>query len=186
MWLEERKVESILELGFGQLNDARFFASHGLKVYGLDFSRTAVEMAKEAILKEGLANISVKEFDFSHTLPFPDQEFDAVYSHFSLHYFDQEITQKVFSEIRRVLKKGGLLIFNVKSVTDWKYGDGNPVGPDMFDDAGDPGHIRHFFRRETLISLLSPLFSILEIRGCTVYYHDHDSDGYDVIATVNK
>lgn len=184
--LVESRVESILELGFGQLNDARFFVSHGFKVHGLDFSRTAVEMARETIARESLVNISVQQFDYSSSLPFSDGNFDAVYSHFSLHYFDQTTTFKVFSEIRRVLKKDGLLIFNVKSVKDWKYGEGNQVGPDMFDDAGNQGHIRHFFRCETLTNLLTPLYEIIEIKNSVVYYHNHDSDGYDVIARAKK
>lgn len=183
VFLKERNAESILELGFGQLNDARFFASHGFRVHGLDFSRTAVQMAGETIAKENLTGITVQEFDYSDPLPFPDEKFDAVYSHFSLHYFDQGKTCRVFTEIRRVLKRAGLLIFNVKSVKDWKYGVGNAIGPDMFDDAGNPGHIRHFFRRESLEELLTPIFDILYLKECVVYYHNHDSDGYDVIAT---
>jgi ubiquinone/menaquinone biosynthesis C-methylase UbiE len=185
-WLIKKKVETILELGFGQLNDARFFAHHGYKVHGLDFSTTAVALAQETISKESLTNITVQEFDYSSPLPFPDRKFDAAYSHFSLHYFDQETTFKIFSEIRRILKREGLFIFSVKSVTDWKYQDGNQVGPDMFDDSEVPGHIRHFFCRETLTELLEPLFNILKLEEYFVYYHDHDSEGYEVIATAKE
>lgn len=184
--LMEGRAVTILELGFGQLSDARFFASQGFKVHGVDFSAKAVEMANEAIRNECLANITVQNLDYSAPLPFADDSFDAAYSHFSLHYFDNSTTFQVFSEIRRVLKKDGLLIFNVKSVKDWKYGAGNSVGFDMFDDAGNPGHIRHFFRYETLTDLLQPLFTILEIQECVVYYHNHDSHGYNVIASAKK
>jgi SAM-dependent methyltransferase len=44
-------------------------------------------------------------------LPFEDGEFDAVVCQFGVMFFPEK--QKAFAEARRVLKKGGLLIFNV-------------------------------------------------------------------------
>lgn len=44
-------------------------------------------------------------------LPFPDEEFDAVVCQFGVMFFPDK--PKAFSEARRVLKPGGLFIFNV-------------------------------------------------------------------------
>ncbi|MDQ3188104.1 MAG: class I SAM-dependent methyltransferase [Pseudomonadota bacterium] len=44
-------------------------------------------------------------------LPFPDQSFDAVVCQFGVMFFPEK--SKAFSEARRVLKSGGIFIFNV-------------------------------------------------------------------------
>lgn len=182
-WFKERNAHSILELGFGRLYDAIWFVQQGFTVYGLDFSRAAFKMAKERIRKEKLTGITVQRYDYLNPLPFADGRFDVVYSHYSLHYFDNETTASVFAEVNRVLQKDGLFTFSVKSIHDSQCGVGNPVGLDMFDDEGDAGHIRHFFSRECLLDLLAE-FEVLSLQESTMHYAGCVTCGFEVIATV--
>jgi len=182
-WFRGRNAHSILELGFGRLYDATWFAQQGFTVYCLDFSRAVFKMAKERIRRENLTGITVQRHDFSTPLPFADSRFDVVYSHYSLHYFDNETTASIFAEVNRVLRRDGLFAFSVKSVHDPQCGVGNPVGLNMFDDEGDPGHIRHFFSEECLLSLLAE-FEILSLQESRMHYAGRDTCGFEVIAEV--
>jgi SAM-dependent methyltransferase len=75
-------------------------------------------------------------------LPFKDERFGGVYSHLALHYFRDEVTRRIFGEIERVLRPGGLLVFSVKSTEDPYYSDGEQLDEHIF---SRKGHIRHFF-----------------------------------------
>lgn len=130
----------ILELGCGQGDDAAFISRHGFEVVGLDISYAAVERARRQTAE--LSSVSFTVADIASPLPFDDASLTAAYAYLSLHYFDEGTTTRVFNEIRRVLRPGGLLGFVVKSVQDRLYGQGMSLGADYFNL---DGHVRHFF-----------------------------------------
>lgn len=111
------KTGSLLDLGAGHGQDSRFFAKKGYSVTGTDFSETALKFLKEKADKEGL-KIKTEQVDLSKDLPFGNESFDIVYAHLSLHYFDQKTTVKLFKEIHRVLKPGGVLAALFNTVDD--------------------------------------------------------------------
>jgi SAM-dependent methyltransferase len=151
---------SILDLGCGQCNDSIYFAKNDFEVYSIDFSPVALNKARSLIEANALKNIHVMEHDFSQSIPFADNTFMAVYSHLSLHYFDDQTTKQVFDNIWKVLVPNGVLGFCVKSIRDFRYGEGKEIGADMFDHEG---HIRHFFRTEYIEELLRDKWKILVI-----------------------
>jgi ubiquinone/menaquinone biosynthesis C-methylase UbiE len=58
-------------------------------------------------------------------LPFPDEYFDAVYSHMLLNMrFSLEDLHFIFSEMKRVLKLKSLNFFSVRNYNDKSYGKG--------------------------------------------------------------
>ena len=106
----------ILELGCGQGQDARFFADRNYNVLATDFSNTGLNYAKT---KTDNQLIKFQVLDMSKgALPFEDSEFDVVYSHLALHYFPDDITKKLFSEIKRVLKPNGIFAALFNTVED--------------------------------------------------------------------
>lgn len=76
--------------------------------------------------------ITLKKVDLRDELPFDSESFDVVYAHLSLHYFDKETTVRLFGEIQRVLKKGGVFAFFVNSINDPEYKTGKELEPDYF------------------------------------------------------
>lgn len=122
---------AILELGAGQAQDSRFFASKGYKVTATDIEDTALELAKQKAA-DASVDIALKKIDLSDELPFESESFDVVYAHLSLHYFDKETTLRLFGEIQRVLKRGGVFAFFVNSVNDPEYKTGKELEPDYF------------------------------------------------------
>ena len=159
-WMKNRKTKKILDIGGGEGKDSVFFAKNGYEVFCLDFSENAIKSCKENVEKNKVEDlVHPTPFDISIPLNFADETFDAVFAHLSLHYFDDRTTTKIFDQIKRVLKKGGMFFVRVKSIKDPLYGRGEKIGKDIF---LLDGHIRHFFSKDYLLGKLSG-FEILSI-----------------------
>lgn len=122
----------ILELGAGQGQDSRYFAERGYQVTSTDLAEAALTLSQSKIPPAVAANITVQKVDIAKRLPFNDNAFDVVYAHLALHYFSDAATQRIFHELFRVLKKGGILAFLVNAVSDPEYGTGTQLEPDYF------------------------------------------------------
>ncbi|MDO8618515.1 MAG: class I SAM-dependent methyltransferase [Candidatus Daviesbacteria bacterium] len=117
----------VLELGVGIGSDALFLASQGFQVMATDFSKDALAHIPESL------SLKTQQQDLNQLFPFADQEFDVVYAHLALHYFDRETTQQIFDEISRVLKPEGIIAVLLNSKTDSEYGQGKLLEKDYFD-----------------------------------------------------
>lgn len=97
----------LLDSGSGRADFAKAFAKAGLNTWAIDGSRYEKEY------KDGVHYIG--DFDLeTGTLPFKDDYFDVVFSKSVLEHIHRP--EKYLSEIRRVLKPGGLFIV---MVPDW-------------------------------------------------------------------
>ena len=97
------KSGKVLDLGAGQGQDTKFFAEQGYQVISTDISDSALELNKAKNPLTLKDKITVEKLDLTSDFPFPDESFDVVYAHLSLHYFDHDTTTKIFDEIERVL-----------------------------------------------------------------------------------
>jgi ubiquinone/menaquinone biosynthesis C-methylase UbiE/ADP-ribose pyrophosphatase YjhB (NUDIX family) len=125
------KQGKVLELGAGQAQDSCFFATRGFEVTATDIEESALELAKQKAAEKSVT-VKFKNVDLREELPFERENFDVVYAHLSLHYFDKETTLRLFGEIQRVLKKGGVFAFFVNSINDPEYKTGKELEPDYF------------------------------------------------------
>lgn len=124
---------ALLEIGGGLGQDSIFFAEKGHDVTFTDHSADALSRANMKIKEAGLsASIKTQVVDATQTLPFEDSSFDVVYAHLSLHYFDSETTAKIFSEIRRILKEGGIVAAFFNSTSDPEFGTGKKLEEGYF------------------------------------------------------
>jgi SAM-dependent methyltransferase len=117
---------TLLDLGAGQAQDSRYFAGKGYAVTSTDFSAHAIELAEQ----KPTAGITFKQVDLSHLLPFENESYDIIYAHLSLHYFDAVTTAKLFEEIHRVLKPGGVLAALFNTNDDPEIAEGEQIEPD--------------------------------------------------------
>lgn len=76
------------------------------QVEGVDISDGEIEKAKAHVAKVGAANVRFSVAS-AYELPFPDESFDAVFSHTVLEHLKEPV--KAIKEMRRVLVKGGVL-----------------------------------------------------------------------------
>ncbi len=103
--------ERVLDLGCGNGRYYDFLKEKQVEYTGLDNSEKLIELAKKRY--PGL-NFQIGD---ALRLPLPDNYFDKVFSIAVLHHFPSEgIRLESLDEVRRVLKKGGLLILTV-----WKF-----------------------------------------------------------------
>ena len=101
--MKTNNVKKVLEIGAGHGRDTIFFATNGIEVEALDYSVIAVEIL-DKVAKEKRLPVKPWIFDVKNSpLPFPDDYFNAVYSHMLLNMrFSLEELHFIFSEIRRV------------------------------------------------------------------------------------
>ncbi len=156
-------IKKILDLGAGYGRDSIFFASKGMKVEALDYSVIAVEILNK-IAKEKRLPIQSQIFEIKNNpLPFPDDYFDAVYSHMLLNMrFSEEELHFMLSHIRRVLKPKGWNFFSVRNHNDKFYGKGQEIEKEIYDINGF--QIRFFTENEIHSLVVSEGFEILQIK----------------------
>jgi ubiquinone/menaquinone biosynthesis C-methylase UbiE len=94
-----------LSCGPGIFTRAMAAACPGEWVLGLDISRAMLDVA--ARRARGYANVLLIRGD-AHDLPLADGSFGGVNSSGALHAYDDP--EEVFSEVRRVLKPGGIFV----------------------------------------------------------------------------
>jgi SAM-dependent methyltransferase len=157
-------VGNILEIGGGQGRDTIYFAENGLKVHTLDYSESGVRNIQKRATESGLGDrITAMRHDVRQLLPFDDAFFDACYSHMVLCMALTTMELEcIFTEIGRVLKPGGLIMYTVRNTEDPHYRQGIHRGEDLYETNG---FIVHFFSKEK-IAYLTKDYEIAEIEKC--------------------
>jgi SAM-dependent methyltransferase len=97
----------VLEAGCGIGTDAVQFVRSGARYTGVDFSPTALELARR---RHELAAARLVQGSITE-LPFADASFDLVYSNGVIHHLPQ--TRRAIAEFHRVLRPGGTAIVMV-------------------------------------------------------------------------
>jgi len=174
--IKDKNFRTLLDLGCGDGRDSLFFASEGLNVTSVDFSESGIKKLNE-LIKEKSLEIKTIQTDI-RKINFPDNSFDVIYAHLSLHYFDDEITTQIFEKLFRILKKDGLIFIKCKSVEDALYGQGEKVGEDMY----KKGHLRHFFSEDYMKEKLRD-FKILSVKKTSSVYHKYESNFIEAVGT---
>lgn len=101
--LKTIKGKKILEIGCSRGYDAKHYCKYSSYYSGIDISNEAIKIAKSL-------NLENSEFicGDGHKINKPDKEFDCVIVNSLLHHLD---LNESFSEIYRILKPDGILIF---------------------------------------------------------------------------
>lgn len=107
--------KKILDAGCGVGRNSEYFVRHNYDIYGVDKNELAIEKAKEQIVLWN-AQFVLERFlvaDLAE-IPFPDNNFDFIISLAVLHFSeDRSQFKKMFEELVRVLKPGGLLFIRM-------------------------------------------------------------------------
>lgn len=104
---EQERSKKILDLGCGDGQISKRIKDLGFEVYGFDFSKKNLRLAK----KKG---IKVKFGDLNKKIPYKKESFDIIFAGEIIeHIYD---TKKLLAEIKRILKKEGILIITTPNL----------------------------------------------------------------------
>ncbi len=115
--------QEVLDIGCGAGHGSNMLSKKYKKVYGVDISEEAIEYAKSNWATNNIEFVVGSAMD----IPFPDSTFDAV-SAFEVfeHLTDW---RKFLSEIKRVLKPGGVVYISTPNKTLYSPGTKKPINP---------------------------------------------------------
>jgi SAM-dependent methyltransferase len=103
----DRRAIRILDLGCGTGAATWYLAREGFSAFGIDGSKTAIELARARFKTEHLkADFSVGDFV---RLDYPNAFFDCVIDIAAIQHNRMPAAARIVSEIRRILKPGGRL-----------------------------------------------------------------------------
>ena len=96
--------QKMLEVGVGAGTDFLQWCRAGTQAHGIDLTEEAIANVRERLAVYGQHAAELKVGN-AESLPYPDNAFDLVYSWGVIHHSPD--TEKAFSEIARVVRKGG-------------------------------------------------------------------------------
>ena len=112
--MDELKPDAkILELGCGTGRLLEHIAAKPFILYGIDMSSGMLDVARKRFKKYPARNVYLSLGEASR-LDFSDKFFDAVYAILVINLIPDY--RQVFGEIARILKPGGLFVFNVPNL----------------------------------------------------------------------
>ncbi|OMC21526.1 6-O-methylguanine DNA methyltransferase [Mycobacterium sp. SP-6446] len=154
-------VKRLLELAAGHGRDAMYFAREGFTVTAIDFSDVAIERIRGVAQAQGVgAQLSTVVHDMREPLPLENRAVDAVFAHMALCMaLSTTEIHAVVSEVRRVLRPGGILVYTVRHTGDAHCGAGKAYGDNTFEHGG---FVVHFFNRQ-LVEALAEGWTLNEV-----------------------
>lgn len=107
----------VLDVGCGAGVEVVRFARAGAHTFGVDLSDQAVALTQKNLAHQQLsAGLAVAD---GEALPFPDNSFDYVFAHGVIQYAAHDA--HVVRECHRVLKPGGIVLFQVYNRVSWLH-----------------------------------------------------------------
>lgn len=155
MWLDryiknDGKSYNTLDLGCGDGQETEYLLRCGHKVISADFEQSNLDKVDKISGSKTILFDMRKDWK-----TFDENQFDAVVASLSVQYFDTETTNRIFGEIKRILKPGGKLYARVNSTKDILHGagDGELIEENFYIDRErgipkryfDEGAIKKFF-----------------------------------------
>jgi SAM-dependent methyltransferase len=123
----EKKVKDILIPGIGYGRNAKVFTDIGIKVTGIEISKTAIDLARQNGLNISIFHGSVTDMPFDHKL------YDGIFCYALIHLLNHHEREKFIKDCYNQLKPNGYMIFTTISKDAPMFGKGKQLGKDYFE-----------------------------------------------------
>lgn len=121
------KLSNILIPGFGYGRNAIPFHDNGMKITGIEISKTAIELAQKRFGGD------VKLFHGSVSLmPFDNKKYDGIFCYALIHLLDESDRINLIKNCYNQLSTDGYMIFIALSSNDLRYGKGLEIEESTF------------------------------------------------------
>lgn len=139
-------TNEVLDCGAGgDMPPLSLFKNHGFDTFGIELSSEQLELANEfAINNNQELNIELGDM---RELKFSDNSISYVYSYNSIFHMRKKDIELSINEMKRVLKKDGLMFVNFLSDDDFRCGEGPELGDLEFEQMDDELVIHSYFRK---------------------------------------
>ncbi|HJX90674.1 MAG TPA: class I SAM-dependent methyltransferase [Pyrinomonadaceae bacterium] len=114
--LGDVRGKTILEYGCGDGVNTVLLANRGAKVISLDLSPELIDVARQRLQAHDITSGVDLIVGSAHNVPLPNESVDVVFGIAILHHLDLELSAK---EVRRLLKKDGIAIFQEPVRNSW-------------------------------------------------------------------
>lgn len=134
----------ILDCGAGgNCPPLSLFAEHGFETTGIDLDAGQIKKA-QLFGNDNGQTLNIQWGDMT-ALDFEDESFDCVYSYNSVFHMKKVDVLKAISEMKRVLKPGGMFFVNFLSVDDFRCGEGPHLGNQQYEQMDDEPVIHSYY-----------------------------------------
>ncbi len=152
----ERNIKNILIPGFGYGRNGRPFLENGIKITGIEISKTAIELARKSFGADTVIHHgSVNE------MPFDRDIYDGIFCYGLIHLLDADERIALIQHCYDQLAEGGFMIFTTVSKLSSIYGKGEAIGTDRFAMFGG---VHMFFYDVDSIHAEFDFYGLIEIR----------------------
>lgn len=139
----EKGIKSVLIPGIGYGRNAQIFRNNGMKVSGIEISKTAIKLAQQhygtdIVIHHGSVN----------DMPFDAAKYDGIFCHALIHLLDEEERAQLIRKCYEQLAENGYMVFTVISKEADTYGQGTYISKDRFELFG--GVKLFFYDRKTI------------------------------------
>jgi len=111
--VKEFPGKKLLDVGCGPGQFSRIFADQGFEVVGIDYSKAMIDKANSLSVNKD--NLEYNVMDMRNLKGFFDKStFDVIWASASLLHLDLDEIQKVLSDFKYILKRGGHIFLIVK------------------------------------------------------------------------
>jgi len=105
-----KRGDKVLDVCCGTGDQVFYYGKEGIIATGVDLSPGMIKSAEKRKEKSGLTNVSFRVAN-AKQLPFKDNSFDFASICLGLHEIKRDERDKIITEMKRVVKKEGFLIF---------------------------------------------------------------------------
>ncbi|NOU90602.1 methyltransferase domain-containing protein [Paenibacillus sp. LMG 31460] len=123
----ERNVKDILVPGIGYGRNAKVFIDNGIKVTGIEISKTAIDLASQNGLDISIFHGSVTD------MPFDNKLYDGIFCYALIHLLNNHERDKFIKDCYNQLKPNGYMIFTTVSKKAPMFGKGKQLDKDYFE-----------------------------------------------------
>ncbi len=124
----QQKIKNILIPGIGYGRNAKIFLDHGIKVSGIEISKSAIEMAKT---KNGL-DLKIHHGTVTD-MPFDQKKYDGIFCYALIHLLNRYERKKLIQDCYNQLTPGGYMFFSVVSDQASMFGTGKQISYKRFE-----------------------------------------------------
>lgn len=124
----ENAIKNILIPGIGYGRNARPFIENGIKVSGIEISKTAIALAKKHYGNEmNIFHGSVKKMPFEH------KKYDGIFCYALIHLLDCQEREKLIQDCYNQLTENGFMVFTAITKNTPQFGKGELISKDRYE-----------------------------------------------------